>query len=125
MIVPEAATLLFQGGGKIKLENFTEMQKVKFQVNLMKIQLALEDRFIELAQLVDSKAQTVLLCDRGAMDGAAYVSDTEWQAILDEIGLSQVSIREKRYDAVFHLVTAADGASEFYNFGNKARHEVR
>jgi hypothetical protein len=29
-----------------------------------------------------------------------------------------------RYDAVIHLVTAADGAEEYYNLGNRARYEV-
>ena len=30
---------------------------------------------------------------------------------------------EKRYDAVVHMVTAAEGAEEFYNLSNEARYE--
>ena len=32
-------------------------------------------------------------------------------------------MRDKRYDAVCHLVTAADGAEKFYGLDNQARHE--
>lgn len=44
--------------------------------------------------------------------------------MLDEYGLNEVNMRDKRYDAVFHLVTAADGADKFYNNDNVARHET-
>lgn len=33
-------------------------------------------------------------------------------------------MKEERYDAIFHLVTAADGAITSYNLGNQARHET-
>ena len=32
-------------------------------------------------------------------------------------------MRDRRYEAVLHLVTAADGAEKFYNFENEARSE--
>lgn len=56
----------------------------------------------------------VVLIDRGLMDGSAYVSKSQWQALMDDMGVSTVQIRDNRYDAVIHMVTAADGASEFY-----------
>ena len=44
---------------------------------------------------------------------------------MDEQGFSSgLSIAEKRYDAVLHMVTAAEGAEEFYNFSNEARFEL-
>ena len=33
---------------------------------------------------------------------------------MDDLGVSTIQIRENRYDAVIHLVTAADGAEAFY-----------
>ena len=43
---------------------------------------------------------------------------------MDKAKLDIVSAREGRYDAIFHLVTAADGAESFYTLANnKARHE--
>ena len=69
--------------------------------------------------------KAVILCDRGVMDGSAYVSKDIWQGVLDRAKLDIVSAREGRYDAVFHLVTAADGAEAFYTLANnKARHET-
>jgi hypothetical protein len=33
---------------------------------------------------------------------------------MDDLGVSTVQIRDNRYDAVIHMVTAADGAENFY-----------
>jgi len=58
------------------------------------------------------------------MDGSAYTSENIWQAILDETGWSTIQLRDRRYEAVIHLVTAADGAHEFYtSANNEARYE--
>lgn len=32
-------------------------------------------------------------------------------------------MRDKRYDAIIHLVSAANGAEDFYSLDNKARYE--
>lgn len=37
--------------------------------------------------------------------------DEEWQRVLDASGFSVVYLRDKRYDCILHLVTAADGMS--------------
>ena len=45
------------------------------------------------------------------MDFKAYIeSNKTWQAVLGEAGWSNLSLRDMRYDAVIHLVTAAEGA---------------
>lgn len=95
---------------------------VKFQINLMKTQIELEDVFAEIASDFNPNDPVVILCDRGVMDGAAYSSGPMWQALLDETGCSNSQLRDKRYDLVLHLVTAADGAEEFYT---KANNEAR
>lgn len=43
--------------------------------------------------------------------------------MLGQMELSEVLIRDKRYDCVIHLVTAADGAEDSYNKNNEVRHE--
>ena len=48
------------------------------------------------------------------MDGSAYTHEDVWQAILDETGWSTIQLRDKRYEAVVHLMTAAEGAEEFF-----------
>lgn len=89
----------------------------------MKKQIALEDTFLSIAQMVTDQP-VVLLIDRGLLDGSAYVSKEGWQALLDDMGLNTVMLRDNRYDAVMHMVTAADGAVKFYdNLTNQARYE--
>ena len=41
---------------------------------------------------------------------------------MDEQGFEQ-TIMNKRYDSVIHMVTAAEGAEDFYDYGNEARFE--
>ena len=57
------------------------------------------------------------------MDVKAYMSEEGWQAMMDENAWNTVELRDKRYDGIIHLVTAADGAEEFYNQNNAARYE--
>jgi len=78
----------------------------------MKLQMALEDVFIEIAQTSDKHC--IILNDRGVMDGAAYTDENVWQAILDESGWSTIQLRDRRYEAVIHMTTAAEGAEQFY-----------
>jgi len=90
---------------------------------LMRLQIALEDTFLEIAQMIDGQP-VVILIDRGLLDGSAYVSQNNWQALLDDLGCNVVMLRDNRYDAVLHLVTAADGAQQFYaSLSNEARYE--
>lgn len=36
--------------------------------------------------------------------------------MLERLGLTTSQLRDNRYDAVIHLVTAADGAEEYFLF---------
>jgi CYTH domain-containing protein len=66
----------------------------------------------------------LVVCDRGALDNKAYMTETEFQAVLGSLGLAEVTLRDE-YDGVFHLVTAAKGAEEFYTLANnQARTET-
>src|SRR5262249_39781143 len=62
----------------------------------------------------------LILCDRGAMDVSAYLPAEAWTALLNERDWTVVGLRDKRYEAVIHLVTAADGAEAFYTTENNA-----
>ncbi len=120
-IVPEAATVLLSGGG-----SFVGVSDAVFQKNQLTIarfQLALEDGFREVAQ--ETPGNTVILCDRGLMDGKAFCPPSVWQGLIQQIDKSEVVLRDKRYDAVLHLVSAADGAEAFYNKDtNAVRYET-
>ena len=84
--MPEAATLLMKGGAFIMTGKMTLAKAVHFQINLMKLQMSLEDNFLQIAMASDQP--TIILCDRGVMDGSAYTDENVWQAILDETSWS-------------------------------------
>lgn len=76
-MVPEAATLLMKGGAFIVSSGFTESQGLQFQKVLLRLQVALEDSFIDIARIgIQDGGDVVVLCDRGLMDGSAYVTKT-------------------------------------------------
>ena len=62
----------------------------------------------------------MILLDRGTMDGKAYMSEQQWELMLEELRYTPVALRDQRYDAIVHLVTAADGADRFYTLANNS-----
>lgn len=85
--------------------------------------MSIEDAMAGLA-CTSGGANVVLLCDRGTMDGRAYMSKKNWEELLNEHELSLQKIRDQRYDLVIHLSSAANGAESYYSLSNnKARHE--
>lgn len=122
-VVPEAATLIFGAGAAINLVAYSDPMKVKFQYHLMQLQMMLEDIFYGIASTTGA-AKIVLLCDRGVMDGSAYLGPELWAQMLYDYDLNESTLRDRRYDQVVHLSTAADGAEGFYSAGgNAARSE--
>ena len=118
--VPEAATVLFTGGVKLDV---LKADPVGFQVTLLAMQMANEDTFVELAgrQARANGKPAVVICDRGCMDSKAYVDGASWGKVMEGLGgFNETRLRDRRYDAVVHLVTAADGAEEFYTTENNA-----
>ena len=109
----EAATLLFGGGVPFPHD---EASAMLLQKTILRLQITLEDMLEEIGRA--SGRPTLILLDRGTLDGKAYVSDHEWELLLDDMKMSTVLLRDQRYDAVIHLVTAADGAASFYTLAN-------
>jgi len=119
--VPEAATMLVNGG--LTWTEMTEDKATLYQLALLRTQIALEDAFVDIARA--NKKQAVVLCDRGTMDGRAYCSETAWNRIMDLGGYTLSELRDDRYEAVIHMVTAAFGAEQFYTLDtNGARTET-
>ena len=123
-IIPEAASMIFTSGGDLNLENYTDSDKIKFQFFLLMLQMSLEDIYAGLATTDGDSGNIILLCDRGTMDGSAYMSKAHWNTLLSDFDLNEEKIRDKRYDLIIHLSTSADGAEKYYtNENNEARHE--
>lgn len=118
--IPEAATILFTGGVAV---NDIGKDVIGFQTNLMRLQMHLEDTYYKQAKTCGEPS--VLLIDRGVMDALGFIDYETWEALLDFNEWNEVALRDRRYDAVIHLVSAADGAQEFYTLeNNPARNET-
>ncbi len=114
LFVPETATELITAG----VAPWTCASNIDFQKCQMKLQTEKEKVFMQAAESM--KADKVLIvCDRGTIDNKVYMSDEDFAAVLDGLGTNEVDLRDT-YDAVFHLVTAAKGAAEFYTTANNA-----
>lgn len=84
--------------------------------------MSLEDVVYNLAK--GTGDPSVIVMDRGLMDSVGYCGWDTWAKILEKTGWSTEELRDTRYDAVVHLVTAADGAPEHYDYGNASRYET-
>ena len=92
-------------------------------LHLIQLQKAKENAFEEIARTMTSD-RILIVCDRAAMDNCAYMTEQEFAWVLQRLNTSKIALRDQ-YDAVFHLVTAAKGAVEFYTVANnEARTET-
>ncbi|MBQ3330676.1 MAG: AAA family ATPase [Ruminococcus sp.] len=114
LFVPETATELITGG----VAPWTCASDEDFQRCLLRLQMEKEKVFLEAAKTMDAE-KILIVCDRGALDNKAYMTQAEFIRTLSSFGANEVELRDE-YDAVFHLVTAAKGAEEFYTTANNA-----
>lgn len=114
MFVSETATeLIMNGVAPWSLGSQLEMQKA-----VLPIQIAKEDAIFEAAKSLVNYDVVLVICDRGLMDGKAYLdNELLFDEVLRENNLTEDEIL-KRYDAVYHLVTAANGAIQGYTLSN-------
>ena len=113
--VPEVPTMYSQGGWSYLTPN----PKLYYEGELaiLQTQLALEDSFMRLAETCTKP--TFVVCDRGTMDISAYISYDMWHELCDRCDTDPNRLRQ-RYDAVLHLVSAADGAEQYYTLATNA-----
>lgn len=109
LFIPETATELITGG----VAPWTCGSNLDFQLGLMRLQIAKEEVYRAAAESM-KEDKILIVCDRGMMDNRAYLTDAEFDTILKNINKTETEIRDS-YDAVFHLVSAANGAPEVYN----------
>lgn len=118
VIIPECATELILAGISSKSLN----SQLEFQKALLEDQLFKEKLFLEASKNF-SADKVLIVCDRGALDGKAYMTNAEFKKLLRVAGKTEVELRDN-YDAVFHLVSVAKDAPQFYSLeNNKARSE--
>ena len=119
LFVPETATELITGG----VAPWTCKTNSDYQHCHMKFQLEKEKVFEQAAKVM-KKDKVLIVCDRAALDNKVYMDEAAFESVCRSVGANEVELRDQ-YDAVFHLVTAAKGAEEFYtNSNNSARIET-
>ena len=115
----EAATSLILNG----IKPSESMTLEEFQSFVLEMQLNNEDLFEKVTQHHDPD-KVIIFCDRGIMDNCAYVDkETVFKNMLRKKGLTFADVYS-RYDAVLHLVTAADGAEKFYQWNDPSKIDV-
>ena len=114
LFVPETATELITGG----VAPWTCGTNAEYQKCQLKLQIEKENIFEQAARTMPVD-KVLIVCDRGALDNKAYMDDVEFAEAVRFIGTNEVELRDN-YDAVFHLVTAAKGAEEFYTTANNS-----
>lgn len=117
--VPEVPTLYSLGGWNYLTPNrqlYYEGERA-----ILDTQLSLENNFQRMAEVCTKPV--LIVCDRGTMDISAYMTPEMWADITALAGTNGSELRE-RYDAVLHLVSAADGAEQYYTTAtNSTRYE--
>ena len=117
-IVPETATLITSTGiDRRKMDR--AKQVVMFEETIFDMQLAFEETYKKAVTGIFPDRRKVILLDRGIMDIKAFIPREDFRAMLEKRGLSEVNVRD-RYNGVIHLVTAAEGAEEYYTGENNA-----
>ena len=112
LFVPETATELITGG----VAPWTCSTNADYQKCQMKLQLEKEKIFQQGAATMPVD-KVLIVCDRGTLDNKAYMTALDFSAVCGALGCNEVELRDS-YDAVFHMVTAAKGAVQFYTTAN-------
>lgn len=121
LVMPETATQLIGGG----ISPASCMSMFGYQRWQLRLQLAKEEIYNGAAGEISEANDTdiLIICDRGMLDNAAYVTDEEFEPLLAELNLTKQECLSW-YDAVFHLTTTAKGVPEFYTLeNNRSRYE--
>lgn len=114
LFVPETATELITGG----VAPWTCGSNAEYQGCQLRLQLEKEKVF-EIAAKGMKVENILIVCDRGTLDNKAYMDEDEFERVMVSLDTNEVELRDN-YDAVFHLVTAAKGAEEFYTTENNS-----
>lgn len=119
-IVPECATTLFQNSAIFKPPRDSN-ERIELQRIILRKQIADEDAAINLSRMGGA---SLILIDRGSIDGKSFLSDNEFDLLLSTEGLCETELW-KRYDIVFHLVSTAITNPDLYSFGEDSNNKQR
>jgi len=115
-VIPETATLITNSGiDRRKMDKSNQV--INYEEAIFDMQLAFEEIYKSTVTKVFPEKKKIILLDRGVMDIRAFIPEKAFRDILKRKNLSEMELMD-RYNGVIHLVTAADGAIEFYTGDN-------
>jgi CYTH domain-containing protein len=115
-VVPETATLITNNGiDRRKMHSMSQV--VLYEEAILDMQLFFEETYAKAVSRIFPERKKVMLLDRGVMDIKAFIPKDAFNNMLKRKGLKEASLRD-RYHGVIHLVTAAEGAREYYTEEN-------
>lgn len=119
VIVPETSTELFSSGiSPSKMNSILDFHQTQLD-----IQLAKELHFQKACENFKNFDHIVMICDRGIIDAKVYLGDENFKTLMKNNNMTESEVLN-RYDAVFKLVSTANGAREYYTLeNNKVRKE--
>lgn len=127
IFIPEVASRIINQYGldPRELRERDPRRYFDFQLLILRSQLIEEALALEHAKkLKDENKLVVIATDRTCAGIPTYTSDEDYLRMLEMLEQDRMTIRDARYDAIIHMVTAADGALEAYQRSvgrNKAR----
>lgn len=122
-VVPETATLITNSGIDRRIMDKSN-QVIAYEEAIFDMQLAFEEIYKNTVTKVFPEKKKIILLDRGIMDIRAFIPEKDFKDILKRKKINEIVLRD-RYTGIIHLVTAADGAMEFYtDENNPARLET-
>ena len=85
MTAPETATVIFNTGYQFPTADAdnVEAQRAEFQATVARLQLQMERNLLSLAALTGRP--TIMVFDRGVLDGKGYMEDKEWAQLLEKL----------------------------------------
>ena len=121
IVIPESATEIMEMGisciGDIPVNNLV------FQEIILQKQLFNESIAKKAIENMKNDIKCVIICDRGVLDGKAYINKKGFDKILKKYNLNEIKLMDG-YDSVIHMRSAAIGASQYFSHeSNKHRRE--
>lgn len=121
VVVSETATEIINSG--IKPFGDDKIEMLDFQKLVLSLQLSKEkiyDEAIRMYQKVHPNEDILIIYDRGSIDNKAYITDEEFDAVMQSVCDDDYSTILNKYDLIIDLV----GSKKFYTLeNNKARSE--
>ncbi len=114
LFIHETATeLITSGVTPWECGSVMDYQRCQMQLHYQK------ELLIEQAARTMNREKILIVSDRGLMDNKAYMVPVDFNTLVSELNTDEIHMRDS-YDAVFHMVTAADGALDFYTMANNS-----